>query len=272
MSVFRVHHKSEYTVICNRVIRDNNLSLKSLGLFVKMLSLPPDWDFCIKGLAAICKDGEFAINSCLQELEDLHYLKRTRIYEDGKIVDIEYDIYECPYKENDVEQKNLDQENLDLGFQDNKIKNKLNKDTNKNKELEELSDEEFYEKFKNKKDIRTLIKWTYIKIQDKTTVELIVQWLKLMLANNKWQTLETFNSKIDNLFESKGDLDVNDVIKDTIEKGYFSFSYSVNSLLKNRKNLVDKKPAFYYNKDVNKSNDSEIGYGRKVDLDLTEVF
>lgn len=271
MSIFRVHHQKEYTVICNKVIRDENLSLKTLGLFVKMLSLPETWDFSVRGLAAICKDGEYAINHCLQQLEQFNYLKRTKVYKDGKIVDIEYDLYECPPDEDIVNQdnqdtKNLNSENLNQDNQDNKINNKINKDINKITEPE-LSDEEFFEKNKNKKDPKTLMKWINIKITDRQVSEAMIQWYKLMLANNKWQTLEILNSKIDMLYDNKGDLSALAVIQDTIEKGYFSFTYSIN-FLKAQKKSLDFSPAFKYNK-VNIKENTET---EKVALDTSEVF
>ena len=37
-------------------LRDTRLSLKAIGLFSIILSLPPEWDFSIAGLAAITKD------------------------------------------------------------------------------------------------------------------------------------------------------------------------------------------------------------------------
>ena len=39
-----------------RHLRDTRLSLKAIGLFSIILSLPPEWDFSIAGLAAITKD------------------------------------------------------------------------------------------------------------------------------------------------------------------------------------------------------------------------
>lgn len=269
MSVFRIHHQTEYTVISNKVIRNKSLSLKTLGLFVKMLSLPPDWDFSIKGLAAICKDGEYAVSRCLQELEQFNYLKRKKVYKDGKVIDIEYDLYECPDKEVISVVENLDCKNLDQENQDNKIKIELNKDnkiTKTEKSDSELTDEEFFEKNKNRKDPKTLMKWINIKIADRNVSDAMIQWLKLMIANNKWQTLEILNSKIDMLYENKGDLDPLKVIQDTIEKGYFSFTYSINAL--KSKKVIDKTPAFKYNK--NETTHTVVE--KKVELDTSEVF
>ena len=37
--------------------RDTGLSLKSKGLLSMMLSLPEEWNYTTRGLAAICKEG-----------------------------------------------------------------------------------------------------------------------------------------------------------------------------------------------------------------------
>ena len=63
MAVFRVEKSSGFTVMSNFHLRDKNLSCKACGLLSKMLSLPDEWDYTIRGLAAICKDGENAIRT-----------------------------------------------------------------------------------------------------------------------------------------------------------------------------------------------------------------
>ena len=55
MAIFRVERTRDYTVMCNRHLRDENISLKAKGLLSMMLSLPDDWNYTTKGLAAVCK-------------------------------------------------------------------------------------------------------------------------------------------------------------------------------------------------------------------------
>ena len=57
MAVFRIEKTRDYTVMSNYHLRDRSLSLKAKGLMSLMLSLPEDWDYTMKGLARICKDG-----------------------------------------------------------------------------------------------------------------------------------------------------------------------------------------------------------------------
>lgn len=78
-------------------LRDKNLSNKSRGLLSTMLSLPENWDYTTRGLAAICKDGVDGITAQLKELEQRGYLVRHRIRDsNGRITDMEYVIYEEP--------------------------------------------------------------------------------------------------------------------------------------------------------------------------------
>ena len=53
----------------NYHLRDRSLSLKAKGLLSLMLSLPEDWDYTMKGLARICKDGIDSISGGIRELE-----------------------------------------------------------------------------------------------------------------------------------------------------------------------------------------------------------
>lgn len=75
MAVFRVERIKDYTVMSNHHLRNKNLSLKAKGLLSQMLSLPDDWDYTLKGLAAINKESVDAIRTAIWELEDVHIAK-----------------------------------------------------------------------------------------------------------------------------------------------------------------------------------------------------
>ena len=55
MAVFRIERTRDYTVMSNHHLRNGKLSLKAKGLLSMMLSLPEDWNYTTRGLAAICK-------------------------------------------------------------------------------------------------------------------------------------------------------------------------------------------------------------------------
>ena len=97
MAVFRVEKTKDYTVMSNHHLRNTKLSLKAKGLMSLMLSLPEDWDYTLKGLSCICKDGIDAISATIKELEKHGYLSRQRLrFPNGRLGDIEYTIHEQP--------------------------------------------------------------------------------------------------------------------------------------------------------------------------------
>ena len=98
MAVFRIERTRDYTVMSNHHLRNHELSLTAKGLLSMMLSLPEDWNYTTRGLAKICKEGTDSIGSTLKELERAGYIVRNRLRDSkGKIVDVEYVIYETPH-------------------------------------------------------------------------------------------------------------------------------------------------------------------------------
>ena len=128
MAIIKVHKTKNYTTISNYHLKEKEMSLKAKGLLSLMLSLPEDWDYSVLGLTKICCESKNTINDILQELEKFGYLHRERIYENGKIIDWEYEIFEQSYllhpKNEDIE--NQDIENCDLEQQNNLKTNTLN--------------------------------------------------------------------------------------------------------------------------------------------------
>lgn len=94
-----------FTVLDNETLRDPRLSLKARGLLCTCMSLPPDWNFSIRGLASVCKEGRDAIAAALTELEHAGYLRRNRIQgrsENGTFGGTEYVFFEDPQNAEDV--------------------------------------------------------------------------------------------------------------------------------------------------------------------------
>ena len=100
MAVIRVEKTQNYTVMSNHHLRNKEMSLKAKGLMSLMLSLPPQWDYSIGGLVAICKESHTSIRSALKELEQNRYLIRERINSEKGYFTYEYTLYEIPHTEN----------------------------------------------------------------------------------------------------------------------------------------------------------------------------
>ena len=106
MAVFRIEKTRDYTVMSNHHLRDMSLSLKAKGLLSLMLSLPEEWDYTMKGLSRICKDGIDSISGGIRELEEHGYLIRERVRgANGQLGSIEYTILEQPKEPTPAQEK-----------------------------------------------------------------------------------------------------------------------------------------------------------------------
>lgn len=106
MSLFRIHKTKDFTIMSNTHFKEREMSLKAKGLLSLMLSLPDDWNYNIKGLCALSKDGKDSVMSALAELEQFGYLSRTReIDSKGRFSGVRYDIFETPQQENPIAEK-----------------------------------------------------------------------------------------------------------------------------------------------------------------------
>lgn len=79
MSVIRRAQGQEFTVLPNPTIRDQRLSLDALGLLVKLISRPPNWEVRPYQLQKECSIGRDKLRRLLCELEDSGYLVRTKV-------------------------------------------------------------------------------------------------------------------------------------------------------------------------------------------------
>ena len=106
MAQFKIRCEKNFTTIHNSIFKDKTISLKAKGLLAFMMSVPPDWDYSLAGLAACNKDGLVSVRSALQELEDNFYVKLTKVRnEKGQIVDMQYDVSDEPAFGNRIEEK-----------------------------------------------------------------------------------------------------------------------------------------------------------------------
>ena len=136
MAVYRMERTGNFTVMSNYHLRDMELSLKAKGLLSMMLSLPEEWNYTTSFLASICKEGTDGIGTSLKELERAGYIVRNRLRDSkGKIMDVEYVIYETPHEpQPDTDMPHEDEpdtddpypENPDIHSKDNVNYHKIN--------------------------------------------------------------------------------------------------------------------------------------------------
>ena len=96
-TVFRVFKTEKFSVISNYHLFDKRLTHKATNLLTTMLALSPVWDYTLKGLASLKKDGIDGVRSGIRELEKLGYLTRRKLRnEKGQLAHNEYLVYETP--------------------------------------------------------------------------------------------------------------------------------------------------------------------------------
>lgn len=93
-----IRKKNEnFTIISNVVLRDNRISLKAKGVIALVMSLPPSWDFSIRGLISIVKEGRDSIYTAINELKKFGYCEVVACRDSkGKLLGNDYVFYEEP--------------------------------------------------------------------------------------------------------------------------------------------------------------------------------
>lgn len=141
---------TNFTVVNNDIVKNKEISNGAKGLYLFLLSLPDEWDFKIRGLASLTKDGETAISNQLYELESWSLVKRDVTRSKKGHFDVNYIICDDPcfienYSRVNTKNKDWNEEYPQTGFpvvenpvQENPIQENpsyyINKDLN-NKDL-----------------------------------------------------------------------------------------------------------------------------------------
>jgi|HubBroStandDraft_4_1064222.scaffolds.fasta_scaffold16069_3 hypothetical protein len=96
MTLFRVEHKKNYTIINNHICKDDRLSWKAKGIWLYAFSRPDDWEFNIQDLINQSTDGRESVRAGLKELEEHGYLTRVQHRENGHYSKAEWQFHEVP--------------------------------------------------------------------------------------------------------------------------------------------------------------------------------
>lgn len=97
MAVFRRPAKNNYFTSKRTWMQDPRLRCKETGLLAKMLSMPPEWDFCQEQLASVLIEGADAIQAYMKSLCKLGYLvKLPQNRNNGSFGDVEYEVWDAP--------------------------------------------------------------------------------------------------------------------------------------------------------------------------------
>ena len=89
--------RRSYTQICNEMLQNYELSLDATGFLVRILSLPPQWDFCKAWAQDKFGIGEQKLERILKETARLGYSRFTRgRLEDGTLGRVVYSFTDVP--------------------------------------------------------------------------------------------------------------------------------------------------------------------------------
>lgn len=150
MAIIRTKRTKNFTVLNNDLIRDSRLSFKARGLLQYMLSMPDDWKFYVSELAKhSSKEGESAIKTGLEELEELGYMRRIQRREsNGKFGAVDWEVLDEPAFSPEVDYPLAEKPTAEKPLADNRpllrtnsTKNLYNKELNKSssKQLDETN-------------------------------------------------------------------------------------------------------------------------------------
>ena len=223
---------SKYTTISNVFLRDKNLSLKAKGFLTVVMALPDDWDFSIKGICSILKEGKSSIYGVVQELKENRYCKTTPSRDEkGLILGLDYMFYEEPYEE-EPQQDNPHTENRDM---DNMPQ--LNtKDEKVNNRTKDLPKEERIDKSIPKKKAKFDV-YADLSYVDAAYADIWKEWLEYKDAINKqYKAQQGAESQYKSLlkYADNNPILVNAIVKRSIENSWQGLF-----------ELSDKEKAFY---------------------------
>jgi len=94
MEIVKNAKENEYAAICTNHLFNKKMSAKAKGLLSYLLIMPTGWKCSVEDLERTFSDGRDSIRAGLKEIEDLGYLKRHTVRENGRIQGIEYVVYE----------------------------------------------------------------------------------------------------------------------------------------------------------------------------------
>lgn len=142
--IIRHRQERDFTALPNALLQDGRLHVFDVGLLGYMLSLPPDWSFSIRGLAAILPhDGVAAIGKSLQRIEAAGYLQRKQKRgADGKLSSFVWVVSDQPNIDFPNTEKPNEKPNTEKLYTGNRAQSKITskQDYNNKQHMKERGD------------------------------------------------------------------------------------------------------------------------------------
>ncbi len=150
MAIIKIHKKTRFVVVDNKLARNSHLTLKAKGLMLYLLSLPSDKNITVKELEKHTIEGLDALHNAVSELITEGYIEK-RTYRDEKgLFKTEYTVYEYP------------QETIKTGLSDTDKPDRMNRTGLTEPDNPILRSKERIKKKEGKKDFDMLSSSSYI--------------------------------------------------------------------------------------------------------------
>lgn len=164
---FKVFKPGEFTVMPNCHLMDETLSLKAIGLLSKMLNLPENWDYSLKGLVAISKESYDTIRGILNELKDHNYIEIIKTRHENGTFKYNYLIFMNPSQKAEIMRNYPDGKNpyVDEPDMENYDQYNINKYIDKKDKYDKTGEPEII----HHRLTLELIKLNYIKEEDNSS-------------------------------------------------------------------------------------------------------
>ncbi len=100
MAVLKNRTQKDFTMISNRILRDQSLTMKERGVLCTVCGLPDGWNFTAAGLASIVPDGVDSISASIKSLEKKGYLEWKKVRTCGGKYASEIEVFTEPHGKN----------------------------------------------------------------------------------------------------------------------------------------------------------------------------
>ena len=237
MAEITVQRLTGFTTMSNYHLRDKDLSYKAKGLLSFMYSLPEDWDYSLKGLASISKEGIKAIRNIMAELIERGYVVRTRQRESNGLFSYSYLVRMYPFDTDDRPEiqphsplRHTVERHADKGTQINTNKQYIKKESKKLFIYSE-NEKNNYENFQIEKPKRK--SWDELiderDLSDEVKILLKTKWIPYKVSAlksvNSFLSNDAVEYCLDDLLDLSSDKDEQiKIIKQAIKAGDFTFS------------------------------------------------
>jgi len=100
MPIIKIHKKTRFVVVDNKLARNRYLTLKAKGLMLYLLSLPADKQITLKELEKHIIEGKDSLRNAVIELIAEGYINKRTYRSEKGLFQTEYTVYEYPQETN----------------------------------------------------------------------------------------------------------------------------------------------------------------------------